>query len=180
LATDITTAWVNNLQGLTSNQFGLAEVDVQDIASLTGASGQFAQTNTGSNAGGYLFAGAAVNVEFLIARRYRGGKPRMFHPPMSIAETANPSHWNAAHIASFNAAISGFFAAIEALSVGAVGALAHVNLSYYKGFTNIANSSGRERAVPTYRAAALLDSVEGYNTKAVIGSQKRRRVATTY
>jgi hypothetical protein len=60
-----------------------------------------------------------------------------------------------------------------------MGTLAHVNLSYYKGFTNVTNSSGRERAVPTYRDAALVDPVTGYFGKAIMGSQRRRRTSTT-
>lgn len=180
LASDIATQWGTDLQGLTSNQFGLSEVDVLDIATLSGLSGQWTGTKTGGNAGTYLPAQTAVNVEFNIARRYRGGKPRMYHPPMSQAETADPAHWDATHIGSFNAAITNFFAGIEALSVGAIGTLQHVNLSYYQGFRNITNSSGRERAVPTYRAAALLDTITGYSTKGLFGSQRRRRNATTY
>jgi hypothetical protein len=61
-----------------------------------------------------------------------------------------------------------------------MGVLAHVNLSYYKGFVNVENSSGRERAAPTYRDSALLDPVTGYVVKQVVGSQRRRRTATTY
>jgi len=76
--------------------------------------------------------------------------------------------------------MTAFMAEIEALSVGAVGALGHVNLSYYQGFKNITNSSGRERAVPTYRNTALLDVVQGYAAKSVVGSQRRRRTSTTY
>jgi hypothetical protein len=83
-------------------------------------------------------------------------------------------------VASSQTNIQNFFTAVEAISVGAVGALAHINLSYYSGFTNITNSSGRERAVPKYRATALHDLVNGYAVKKEIGSQKRRRTATSY
>jgi len=70
--------------------------------------------------------------------------------------------------------------AVTGLSVGAVGALAHVNVSYYQSFKNVTNSSGRTRAAPTYRTIALLDPITGYVVKAVVGSQRRRRTAKTY
>jgi hypothetical protein len=103
----------------------------------------------------------------------------MFHPQPDASKLLDAGHWTTDFVADFNTGIAAFFTAVEAIDVGAVGALAHVNLSYYKGFTNITNSSGRERAVPTYRSVALLDTIEGYATKSVVGSQRRRRTATT-
>lgn len=104
----------------------------------------------------------------------------MFLPPSNTGNQADASHWQAGWLTDVNGYMAAFFSEIEALDIGSMGTLAHVNLSYYKGFTNITNSSGRERAVPTYRSSALLDTVTGYAAKGVIGSQKRRRTATTY
>lgn len=180
IAADIHTAWTTNIAPLISDAIALAEVDVLDIASLTGASGQWTGHELGTLSGGTIPASAAVNVEFGIARRYRGGKPRMFLPAPTSSQLLDSGHWTVAYVGDVQTGVAAFFTAIEALSVGAVGALAHVNLSYYAGFKNITNSSGRERAVPTYRSSALLDIVESYIVKAVVGSQRRRRTATTY
>lgn len=103
----------------------------------------------------------------------------MFWPPGVVGNQLDAGHWNSTFITAVNTGTAAFFSAIEALTVGSMGTLAHVNLSYYKGFTNITNSSGRERAVPTYRDTALLDTVTGYSCKGLIGSQRRRRAATT-
>ncbi len=94
----------------------------------------------------------------------------MYFPPATESGQNNDSTWSSSLITAVNSAFSSFFTAIEALSIGSMGTLAHVNLSYYQGFTNITNSSGRERAVPTYRAVAKTDPVVGYAMKAVIGS----------
>lgn len=180
LATDIASAWATDIGPIVSDDWALAEIDVLDIASLTGASGQWSGHNTGGESGTAVPSQCAINVEFGIARRYRGGKPRMFIPGASVGQLQDSAHWTTGFVSSVNTAVGAFFTAVEALSVGAVGALGHVNLSYYSGFKNITNSSGRERAVPQYRTAALLDTVESYNTKAIVGSQRRRRTATTY
>jgi hypothetical protein len=179
LASDIAAAWASNIAAVVDNQWALEEVDVLDIATDSGLSGQWTGSNAGSLSGASCQGSVATNIEFGIARRYRGGKPRMFLPPPTAAELESLVTWSPAFIGDANTAAEGFFAAIAALDVGAVGTLAHVNLSYYQGFTNITNSSGRERAVPTYRSAAKLDPITGYSTKAVIGSQKRRRTSTT-
>lgn len=179
LALAIGNAWGTDMAPLIANDYGLAEVDVLDIATDSGLSGNSVVGWSASRSGTGLIDQAAVNVEFDIARRYRGGKPRMFWPPGVTSDLANPSTWSGDYQGEFNTGVASFFAAVTAESIGAMGTLAHVNLSYYKGFTNVTNSSGRERAVPTYRTAALLDSVSGYNTKPVLGSQRRRRTSTT-
>lgn len=104
----------------------------------------------------------------------------MFLPPPSNSLMLDNAHWTDTFVTDVNTGIAAFFTAIAALSIGAVGALAHVNVSYYQGFTNVTNSSGRTRAAPKYRTAALVESVNGYATKQLIGSQRRRRAATTY
>lgn len=180
LASDIAAAWAANLAPLVNSNWSLTEVDVLDIASLTGASGQWTGSDAGSASGAPLPYQVATNVEYKIARRYRGGKPRMFMPPATTSDLLDDGHYDTAYVDSVNTGVAAFFTAVEALSVGAVGALTHVNLSYYTGFKNITNSSGRERAVPQYRDAALLDTVTGYACKALLGSQRRRRNATTY
>jgi hypothetical protein len=180
LCSDIAGFWTTDLAPLTQVSNTLVDVDAQDIATEIGASGHWSGSEAGGDSSAALPINAAVNIEFDIARRYRGGKPRMFLPPPGQNKLNTSAAWTTTYIDDVNTGIAAFFAAIAALSIGSLGTLAHVNLSYYKGFTNIMNSSGRERAVPTYRAAALVDPVTGYATKAIVGSQRRRRTATTF
>lgn len=179
LAGDIATAWNNRIAPFVNTSWTLTEVDVQDIATDSGAFGDWTGTHAGTFSGTQLPSQCAVNVEFDIGRRYRGGKPRIFLPPPVTDVLVDSGHYNNTFTADVSTDVGNFFSDIAALSVGSMGTLAHVNLSYYKGFTNITNSSGRERAVPKYRDAAVVDPVTGYATKALIGSQRRRRNATT-
>lgn len=179
LASDIATAWNTDIAPLVSGDYDLVEVDVLDIATDSGLSGQWMGSHAGSRAGTGLPNQCATNIEFGLSRRYRGGKPRIYLTGGVETDQADGSNWNSTYIDAVNAGVAAFFAAIAALSVGAMGTLAHVNLSYYSGFTNITNSSGRERAVPKYRAAALVDSVTGYFCKREISSQRRRRTSST-
>lgn len=179
LAGDIAAAWESDLASIIDENWALTEVDVLDIATDSGNSGHWTGSNSGSDSGTGLPAQCATNVEFDIGRRYRGGKPRIFLPPGTTSQTLDAGHWETAYITNVNTQVAAFFTALAALSVGALGAIAHVNLSYYSGFTNVTNSSGRERAVPTYRDTAKVDAITGYSCKGLIGSQRRRRNATT-
>jgi hypothetical protein len=179
LASDVESQWATHLAPLASAAWALTEVDVLDIATNSGLSGQWTGSTDGTRSGTQLPTQVATNVEFGISRRYRGGKPRMYLPPGNSADSANDNVWGSGFISGVNTGVAAFFSGIEGLSVGSMGTLQHVNLSYYKGFTNITNSSGRERAVPTYRATALHDNVVNYSCKASMGSQKRRRTSTT-
>lgn len=180
LAGDIATTWESSIANLTTTDWELTEIDILDIATETGASGTWAGSKLGLLSSPALPDQVASNVEYVIARRYRGGKPRMYIPPANSAQLQNNNQYTSAFAGDLATQVSGFMSDIAALSIGAMGALAHVNLSYYKGFTNITNSSGRERAVPTYRAAASVDAVTGYKGKQLLSSQRRRRTAVTY
>lgn len=182
LAGDVATAWGAEFASQVASAYMLKRVDVLDIATDSGLSGQW----TGSTAGGQTTTPAApistaINIEFGLARRYRGGKPRMYLPPPSAVNMLDTAHWNAAVISSVNTNAAAFFATLEGLTVGGMGTLSHVSLSYYESFTNPPIETGRrERSRPTYRATAKVDNVTGYFTKTVIGSQRRRRTSTTY
>lgn len=180
LATDIAGFWNTYFAALVSTNWSLREIDILDIATDDGASGSWTGTHNGGDSSGPLPSQIATNVEYDIARRYRGGKPRMYLPAPGSDKLETPATWTTDFIGAVNTAMTDFIAAIAATDVGSMGTLAHVNLSYYKGFTNITNSSGRERAVPTYRATAVVDPVSGYATKGLLSSQRRRRAATTY
>jgi hypothetical protein len=54
-----------------------------------------------------------------------------------------------------------------------------VNISYYKGFTNFLESSGRYRAIPTLRTVdglptPLIEEIIGWEVNPKVGSQRRR------
>lgn len=179
LAGDVFGAFATHCQGLISTATEAQECDVLDIASHAGFSGQNTGAFFGTRSGTALPAQVATNVEYGIARRYRGGKPRAYWPFGVDGDMLDVAHWASAFVDNVNLAVAAMFTEIQALSVGSMGTLKHVNLSYYSGFTNHTNTSGRERAVPTYRPVALHDDITGYFTKPLLSSQRRRRVATT-
>jgi hypothetical protein len=181
LAGDIAAAWNTNLASIINNGIALEEVDVLDITTAMGASGQWSGTHNGTYSGTQLPEQVANNVEFNIAERYRGGKPRIYLPPPADGALYTASTWTSAFVSASNTAVDAFFAAVVALSVSPFGTLSHVVLSYYHGY-NTTSPPWRGpgyKYPPKYRSTALSLPIAGYSTKVGLGSQKRRRTSTS-
>lgn len=181
LANDVVTQWGAHIMPIISSHWTLNEVDVLDLSSTSGNSGQSTTTAAGGAADPAPPANVAVNVEFGIARRYRGGKPRMYFPTTNNANLNDQSHWTPGFVTTFNSDVLACFTAIEALTIGSMGSLQHVNISFFHGH-NTSTPPWRGpgfKYPPLYRVTPQVDNVESYITKAVVGSQRRRRLATT-
>jgi|SRR5271165_612507 len=181
LATTIQTAWSAQFQPLFNPVWQLVEVDVLDITDDMGASGFWTGSDAGTNTGTPLPADACMNVEYDIARRYRGGKPRIYFPGATDGNQLNDTTWQSSFIADYAAAVPAFFSAIHSGAPGSMGDVNHISLSFYKGFTNETPTGKRYYATPTYRTPnAISDPITGYAPKAEISSQRRRRTSTTF
>lgn len=184
LATDVASAWNSNLAQLVNADWTLDEVDCLDLSSDLGFSGYASPTDAGTLSGTALPAEVATGIEYNIGRRYRGGKPRMYLPGTVSEKMGTLGKWDSAWITAVNTDVAAFFAALEALSIGSMGALTHVNCSFYQGVDKNQPPTGTWRGPgykypPKYRTTVQVDTVTGYACKAEISSQRRRRTATT-
>lgn len=181
LASDIAGSWNTNMSPEYHGNWTLTEVDVLDIATHMGFSGQADVSHAGTRSGSPMSANDAMNVEFGIAQRYRGGKPRIYLPPGVEGDLTDDAHWSGSFANGAATAFAALQTAIAALSIGSMGTLAHVNLSYYKGY-NTATPPWRGpgfKYPPMYRDSALVLPITGYFGKTIVGSQRRRRYSTT-
>jgi hypothetical protein len=183
-AGDIGTDWAAHMAAQITTDWSLVEVDVQDLASSAGAFGTSTTVHNATRSTPAMPTQCAVNVELQIARRYRGGKPRIYFPTPDTGAQFNAAEFSGAFKTQEDTAVAAFFAAVEGHSIGSMGTLAHANVSFYHGHDTQQPPAGRWRGPgykypPLYRTTALVDPVVGYDTKIVIGSQRRRRTATT-
>lgn len=180
LATDIAADWSSHCAGLVHSSTTLVEVDVLDITTPTGASGQWTGSIAGTLTGQALAIQLAQNVEYGVAIRYRGGKPRMYLPPPDVTAVGTSRTWTSGWTTGLGTAVAAFFAAVTSHSVGSMGTLAHVLLSYYEGYTSRTTGGGQVTFKPKYRSPnALHYNVLSYIPKSLMSSQKRRRTSTT-
>ena len=73
LAGDIASQWSSHLAPLVNTSMILNEVDVLDIATDSGLSGQWTGSDAGTRTGSPVAVQVCTDIEFGIARRYRGG-----------------------------------------------------------------------------------------------------------
>lgn len=167
--------YTSSLKGLQQSGYALIEIEATDLSSPTAAFGAQSGSVAGDRAGGPIGAGEAVVISYEVQRRYRGGHPRGYFPFGVSDDLQTQQTWTADFTAEVDSSWAAFFTALEADVWSGGGALEHVNVSYYSGFTVVTDPiTGRARNVPTPRGAAVVDIVSGHIVRTRVGTQRRR------
>lgn len=174
LATGIFTA-VGNQAGMWAGDTVLSSVRVTDLSSDTTGDATHTGSAPGLRTGGELPGATALLVNYQIARRYRGGKPRSYLPWGTDTDLASRQRWTSTFIGLAQTAVTTMMGAIIGLSSGSTTIAAHANVSYYSGFTVEGGTGGkRAKNVSTPRATPVVNDVVAASPNVVIGSQRRR------
>jgi hypothetical protein len=177
-AGDVAAAWGSDIAPeLVHESVTLTEVTVTDLTSPTSGQGSWAGSSAGGLSGDPLAAGTAFLVNFQIARRYRGGKPRVYPAWGAAASLGDASGWGGGFMTEVGIKWPAFVAEIIADAPGSSGPIVQVNVSYYQGFAVEINPiTGRSRNISKPRAVPVVDPVLSttYSTKPA--SQRRRNL----
>src|SRR5581483_1350868 len=147
-ASDIYAAFAAN-NGDWDVDTSLIGCEVIDLSSVSGGVGIHSGSVPGSLSSP-ISGSSSVLANYLIARRYRGGRPRSYFPFGDASVVGNRQTWEATIIT-------------------------HVNVSYYDGFTVVTSpTTGRARNVPRLRTTPLVDTIVGFNVSTRIANQRRR------
>lgn len=175
LAGDHFTTASTDLLPLLSTANALAEVRVVDLSSASGAQGVHVGPASGSRSGAGMFAQACLLVNEHIARRYRGGKPRMYLPLGIASDLADPQTWSSAFLTPATVGVFAWYVAFIAFLAGTTQCVALVNLSYYSGFTNVPyGSPTKYRRTPTVRSSPVVDDIQTLSIRSKVATQRRR------
>lgn len=174
LSTDIVDAMLPH-----NDQWGettiLTGCKVTDLSTVTGGVGETAVSQLGTIVSPPLAGGTAVVVNYQLARRYRGGKPRNYLPWLSSASLVNRQTWGSTDIVDVADAMEAFYSACIGSTASGCTIASHCNVSYYDGFTVVTNPvTGRARNAPKLRATPVVDDVTGLTVLGRPGSQRRR------
>jgi hypothetical protein len=131
----------------------------------------------GTASGTPVPAGVALLQNFTVARRYRGGKPRIYLPVGTSATLQNASTWTSGFVTSMNAAWASASTFIPAAAPSGTTITGQVSVSYYKDFTVFIGSTGRARNISTLRTGGpVIDSITAATVNAKPASQRRRNL----
>ena len=179
LAGSVGSAWASDLASLLSNAGLLESVQCTDLASASGATGQSLTTHAGTRAGNPPTMAACAQINFSVARRYRGGKPKAFFPFGITTDMGTQFSWNSTFITAVNSGYASFQTAVNGLTAGPATLVAQQNVSYFSGSTSNPNSSkwGR-RNIPAMRGTPLVEPITAAGCRVKLGSQRRRIAAS--
>jgi hypothetical protein len=156
----------------------LTLVTVTDLSSPTGAVGTSTTSVPGTRAGSELPAHTCVLWNQKVARRYRGGKPRVYLPWGVAGDLLDAQHWTPAAITSFQSGLGNIIGAIQGVVVGPATTSALRNVSYYLGSTATLTGSGtayeRGHTRSTPRTTPLVDALTSNTINPRPATQRRR------
>lgn len=179
MAAAVAAAWATDLKPFASSEVELTEVVIVDLSSSTAAVGTSAAAANGTRSGGVLSAGTCVMLNFAVARRYRGGKPRVYLPYFTQTDLTTAQEWLNASRTALLTAWNTWLAAVIAAAPGGTTITGQVNVSYYSGFTNFTGPTGREKARATVRAVVPTpDPIVATSVNQAPSSQRRRNRST--
>jgi hypothetical protein len=160
LAALVSAQWNTNLKPLTPAGIALTLVEVEDLGHPDTVPGVWAGNIAGTNAQPAQPAEVATLINFAIARRYRGGKPRVYLPMGPSASLSSPIQWNGAWVTSVNGGWAAFITGIISGSGSGAAVDKQVSVSYFN-----------DKAP---RATPVIDDVLSATASQVPASQRRR------
>lgn len=176
LAGTISAAWNTNMVPQTNASMALTGITLTDLASNVGAQVPTTQNRVGTLAGTALPDGTAMVIRFKVARRYRGGHPRLYLAGRVTGDLSSLNQFSGVATTAVQTAWAAFITACEASPPTNIGTMTHVNVSYFAGFTATQFPSGRFRNIPKPRTTPAVDTVTSYTVNGLVASQRRRNL----
>ena len=113
-----------------------------------------------------ITAETAVLVNMKVARRYKGGHPRVYFPAGASTDISAPQAWSAAFTGTFQTAFQTFLTSVQGAS-GGPSITGLVNVSYYSGKSSVTGK-------PVPRPTPLVEPIVSWSVNPIPGSQRRR------
>jgi hypothetical protein len=167
IAGQIDTAfWTSGFRGFFSNFTTLQGIRVTDIATDTGASGEYSDGNSGTISEEGVGAQMCVLVNYSIARRYRGGHPRTYYPGLSNTYLESPQQWDSDGVTAVNSAAANLYEILQTASSGSTTLTGQVCVSYRTG--------------DAPRVTPLVEAISSAVVNGSVKTQRRRLTASSY
>jgi hypothetical protein len=154
------------------------EINITDLNTSTGHQAELAGWGQGAELLHELPASTCVLMNYKVARRYRGGKPRGYWPLGVGDNMSNMQTWSTTFVSEAQAGLTAFLIAVEEAGTGAWHPGTQVNVSYFEKGTWVNDPvTGRPRYIPKRKEPPHVDEISGRFVSNRIASQRRRLLA---
>ena len=160
IANSVYSHYATMISGLMGTDIIATACFATDLTSSSGGVGSAAGSSAGGNLPGGIPASTSVLVKHIISRRYRGGHPRTYLPPMSHVSLLDEKNWSGSSTANMQSAWDTFVSGVLGTSVSGNTIDAHVNVSYHSGHA--------------LRPTPVIDNISGSVVEQPYATQRRR------
>lgn len=175
LNTTIRSAMSTNFGPLWNPLTKLVLVKTTDLSSRTAQWAQDTGSTVGTRTGAECSPEQCMVLNYVIANRYRGGKPRTFLPGGNQLDIQSDGyHWTSAYTTSANSAWLALASAIAGF--GSITFTTQVVVHYFHGHTpnKVTNVWGPANIPAVVTSAPVVDTISAPLAKLKIGTQRRR------
>jgi len=176
IAAAVETDFVTPFLGYCGPWITFTSVDVVDLTGPSAGAAEITFSHAGSRAGVALPAGVAFLLNFGIARRYRGGKPRVYLPVGADGDVATSQTWAGGFVTLIEGQWATSMAAFSGTVFTGTTIGSQVNVPLYHSFTSHQNPvTLRWRNIPSYAVGPIVpDVITSVTGNPKFGSQRRR------
>jgi hypothetical protein len=176
IANDFMTAYDTHGKSLTASEVVLDSVDLTDLTSPTSAVGESTHsTIAGTRGDSDNPSPLCATTIYGVSRRFRGGHPKSYWPFGVSGDLGSYNRWSSGFITAVDAGVQALITECLTSTHGGVAITDWVCVSYYEGFDNFTEPSGRARVIPRLRATPVVDSMFYKYLMPEYGVQRRRR-----
>jgi hypothetical protein len=167
--------WGTRMAPFCDPDISLVGVHTTDLATASGSDVNSTFAVPGTHASPIPTRAACAVVVGHIARRYRGGKPKIFLPCGTVADKVSDGRWTTTFAANVGTAWTNLQHDVEATPGLSMSLVQPVNVSFYQGYNApVVLPSGRSKQTAKVRVTPLVDAIVTYTCDQQIGSQRRR------
>src|SRR5262249_44665781 len=159
-AASVSAEWHTDVMALQSVDLQLTEVIVTDLTTTSSSRGTDATLRTGASGSAILSSGAAFVIRKNIARRYRGGHPRMYLCGLLQSQLNSPRTFTNAAATAFIGAVNTWVTNLVGIGCPGTLTITPVSVSYHTGHA--------------LRPVPVVDGIISIGGDKNVGSQRRR------
>jgi hypothetical protein len=130
LLNTVSASWNTRIAPLTTNNWTLTQVSLNDLGSRTGVESGLVTSHPGSVVASQLGAAVSFIMSGKTALKYRGGHARVYIPGIASTQSSDSNTWSSTGQGAVSTAWTGMLSDLQSSPPAGVGALSTVTVRY--------------------------------------------------